>query len=190
MEYKDIIKGCQKGKASSQRELVRRFAGLYKSICLRYLPDGQSADDAVQEAFINVFNNIQKFRDEGSFEGWMKRVAVNTSLNYRKKHFKAQQQHLELISNEHERAQVPDAMQNLRAEELIHLIKRLPEQYYLVFSMYVIEGMSHQEIGDELNITSSTSRATLSRARTKLIALLNKEESLNNYYMNTQGHGL
>lgn len=190
MNTNDIIKGCQKGKASSQRELVKKFAGLYKSICLRYLPDGQSADDAVQEAFVNVFNNIKSFRNDGSFEGWMRKIAVNTALAYRKKHFKIHQQHLELVKTDHERSQVPDAVMNLRTEEIIRIIKKLPEQYYLVFNMYVIEGMTHKEIAQKMGFAVSTSRAILSRARAKLIDLLNKEDQLTTTYINTTSHGL
>lgn len=190
MAYTELIKGCQKGKTSSQRELVRKFAGIYKAICLRYLPDAQAADDAVQESFINVFNNIQKYRGDGSFEGWMKRIAVNTSLNYRKKHFKSATQYVEIVKDDHDVQEVPDAYAHMRAEELLVLIRKLPDQYYMVFNMYVIDGMNHNEIAERLNITSSTSRATLSRARVKLIDILKKEELYTTPYINQMNHGV
>lgn len=174
MKYNKVIEGCIRGEASYQRELVRGFAPTFKAIGLRYLPDEPSASDAVQEAFINVFRYIHTYKHEGSFEGWMRRIAVNASLNYRKKHFK-QRPFEELDHHEKSSFTLPEAVMKLDHEELLKLIKQLPDQYYLVFSMNVIEGFSHKEIAETLGITDSTSRATLTRARKKLKNLLGLE---------------
>lgn len=190
MKYKSIIEGCKKGKAASQRSLVGSFAPIFKNICLRYLPDDPSAQDAVQEAFINVFKNIHAFRNEGSFEGWMKRIAVRTALGYRKKYFKVEHIAQELSVEVHDHAQVPDVYSKLGSEALEKILQQLPEHHYIVFNMYVVEGFDHNEIAEILDIAPSTSRSTLTRARKKLIDLLKGDSDFNESFPKKMRHEL
>lgn len=174
MEYKEIIEGCQKGKVTSQTELVRVFAPRLMAICIRYTKDRSLAEDALQETFINVFKYINSYQFKGSFEGWLKRIAVNCSITFQKKirpiHF-ADETVMENISE----AQVPEVYGTLGRDELLKLIDKLPKSYHVVFNLNIIEGYNHAEIGEMLNITASTSRATLSRARAKLIEIMQAE---------------
>lgn len=176
MNYDKVIAGCIQGKASYQRKLVSGFAPIFKAIALRYLPDEPSANDAVQEAFVNVFRYIKNYQGKGSFEGWMRRIAVNAALNYRKKHFK-QKGFVEVEVLDKTMITHPDVYHTLNHNELLEFIKQLPEQYYLVFTMHIIEGFSHNEIATSLDISESASRANLSRARQKLRNLLSKKEN-------------
>lgn len=135
-------------------------------ICLRYAHDYPTAEDLLQEGFIKVFNKLDKFRFEGSFEGWMKRIFVNTAIeHYRKpsahKFFVAIENAYDLnVSN-----LAPD---NLRSNDLLRLIQKLPDGYRTVFNLYAIEGYNHREIGQKLGISEGTSKSQLARARATL----------------------
>ena len=174
LEYIDIIEGCKEGRASAQSTLVRTFAPRLMAICLRYTKDRNLAQDALQETFVNVFKYIHSYKGNGSFEGWLKRIAVNCSITFQKKirpiHF-ADEMEMDRVSQ----AQIPDIYSTLGKEDILKLLDRLPKSYNMVFNLSVIEGYNHQEIGDILNISASTSRATLSRARAKLIEIMQEE---------------
>ena len=147
------------------------------AICRRYTKDPASAQDALQETFINVFKYINTYSGKGSFEGWMKRIAVNCSLAFAKKvhpvYFvdESPQQDFEM-------SEVPDVYSKLGKEEIMKLLKRLPESLYIVFNMVIIEGYNHREVGEMLGITEGSSRGSLSRARAKLIEILQSENSI------------
>lgn len=168
MEYSDIIAGCKNGEAASQAKLVRTFAPRLMAICMRYTNDRSHAEDALQETFVNVFKYIKSYKGTGSFEGWLKRIAVNCSITFQKKirpiHF-ADEMEMERVSQ----AQIPDVYSTLGKQDIMELIHQLPQSYKVVFTLNIIEGYNHNEIGEMLNISASTSRATLSRARAKLI---------------------
>ncbi|MBT8450035.1 MAG: sigma-70 family RNA polymerase sigma factor [Gammaproteobacteria bacterium] len=175
MKYKEIIEGCKRGDKELQARLVQVFAPTLMSICLRYANGDRSvAKDALQETFINVFKYMNSYKGKGSFEGWLKRIAVNCSISFHKKvrpiHF-ADQSELDGTNN----AVIPDIYSRLAKEDILALIQELPQSFRLVFQLNVIEGYNHREIGEMLDITPSTSRATLSRARAKLIELLQQQ---------------
>lgn len=176
MKLEDIIEGCKAGKNKSQESLVHQFAPSLLAICQRYCRERSLAHDALQETFINVFKYIGTYNSSGSFEGWLKRIAVNASIQILKKYkpydFKEDQQFDQFVD-----AQVPDINSTLNTREILALIDRLPKSLAMVFNLYVVEGYSHKEIGDILNITSSTSRSHLTKARVKMIDLL-KEENI------------
>lgn len=180
MEYLDIIEGCKQGNASAQSRLVKTFAPRLMAICIRYTKDRNHAQDALQETFVNVFKYINSYKGNGSFEGWLKRIAVNCSITFQKKirpiHF-ADEMEMDRVSQ----AQIPDIYSTLGKEDILKLLDRLPKSYHVVFNLNVIEGYNHQEIGDILNITASTSRATLSRARAKLIEIMQEEGQVRNH---------
>jgi len=159
-----MIQDCLKGDRRAQKELFDKFAPLMMSICLRYVGDRSTAEDLLQEGFIVLFQKLDTYKGEGSFEGWVRRIFVTTSLMYlRKKDALKMSDDLEnargLASD------IPTQMENIGYKELMKLITQLPPGFRTVFNMYVIEGYSHKEIAEELGITETTSRTQLSRAR-------------------------
>lgn len=164
-EY-DLIKGCIRQDNSCQRMLFERYAGKMMSVCMRYANDAMEAEDMMQDAFIKVFQYIGQFKSEGSFEGWIRRIVVNTAirqLEKKKMHFKDIDEH---GSNAPQLD--PNAYTHLGEEDLLKLINQLPDGYRMVFNLNVIEGYSHEEIGDMLHIQPGTSRSQLVKARKML----------------------
>jgi RNA polymerase sigma factor (sigma-70 family) len=159
----DLIKGCLSGDSRMQEELYNRFASKMYAVCLRYSSNSEDAQDLLQEGFIKIFKNLDKFRAEGSFEGWIRRVFVNTSIeHYRRK--------VNLIStSEREDNMVVDsswnALDKLGEKDIIALVQELSPGYRTVFNMYAIEGYSHKEIGHLLGISEGTSKSQLARAK-------------------------
>ncbi len=162
----DLIRGSLAGDARMQESLYRKFAGKMYAVCLRYAGNSDDAQDLLQEGFIKVFRNLDKFRHEGSFEGWMRRVFVNTSIeHYRRK------VHLNPIG-ETEENRIEDvsvsALDQLAEKDIVQLVQELSPGYRTVFNLYVIEGYSHKEIGDMLQISEGTSKSQLARAKSIL----------------------
>ncbi|MBK8701271.1 MAG: RNA polymerase sigma factor [Saprospiraceae bacterium] len=176
MELEEIIAGCKKGNEKCQNNLVAMFATRLMALCMRYTHDKELAKDALQETFINAFKYIQSYSGKGSFEGWLRRIAVNSSLKTIKTMY---QVHLveEAAIDSNAFAEIPDVYSSMGKEEIIRLLKRLPHSQYLIFNLIVIEGYNHGEISQMLDITESTSRATLCKARNKLVEILKEENS-------------
>jgi RNA polymerase sigma factor (sigma-70 family) len=158
----ELIHGCKRKDARAQGELYNRYSGILFSICLRYSPNKVEAEDNLQDAFITIFNKAEQFKEKGSFEGWIKRITVNTVLQkYRK-------QKVFAIKDE---AKIEDAANEeviddgLPLDYLLRIIQELPDRYRLVFTMYVMDGYSHKEIGNLLGISDGTSKSNLARAR-------------------------
>lgn len=163
MNEKKLIQACIKEKSSAQKRLYDLYAPKMYYVCLRYARHELEAQDMLQDGFIKVFDNLASFKSNGSFEGWIRRIMVNTSLNYcRKSSFKQEQ-----IGIEDYQDKVVDskAVSNLSEQELLKVIQQLPDGYRMVFNLYVIEGYSHKEIGELLDITESTSRSQLAKSR-------------------------
>lgn len=139
------------------------FAPKMFGVCLRYAKDNTEAEDNLQEGFVKVFSNIKNFRHEGSFEGWMRRIMVNVSLEkFRKHHVMHPVEDISVYADQ----QVSDEiLADITARELIGLIQQLPPRYRMVFNLYVMEGLNHQEISKEMNISEGTSKSNLARAR-------------------------
>lgn len=158
-----LIHGCINNNAQCQQQLFERFAGKMLTVCLRYATDRMEAEDILQDAFIKVYRNISQFKFEGSFEGWIRRIVVNTALKYcQKKKMKFDE-----VKPESTNAGglEPSAYNHLSETELMKLIHQLPDGYKLVFNLHIIEGYSHEEIAEMLNIKDSTSRSQLVKAR-------------------------
>lgn len=159
-----LVKNCLAGKADSQELLYRRYASRMYGVCLRYAKNKMEAEDILQEGFIKVFQNLKNFRCEGSLEGWVRRIMVNTAINYYKSNLKYLQT-LDIDDCSHHESIAVDAVDNLSMKTLLNLIQKLPEGYRMVFNMYVIEGFSHREIAETLGVSENTSKSQLSRAR-------------------------
>lgn len=160
----NIIEGCLKAKASSQKELVYRYSGILYTVCLRYMRDKMAAQDILQDSFIKIFKNIEKFDAErGSFEAWIRKITVNTAikeLNKRKVDTSSLSYDMMDV-----RSEDPYILNKFKAEDLLQLVRELPDMYRKVFNLYAIEGYSHKEIAGKLEIEEATSRSNLSRAK-------------------------
>lgn len=145
------------------------------SVCRRYARDPSSAKDILQESMIKIFKNIHKYKPSGSFVGWMRRICVNTALqSFDKACFKNEILGLDDLTEQP--FSIPVVYSHLGEEELLEVISNLPEGFKQVFNLYVIEGLSHREVGQALGITESTSRSQLTRARNYLRQQLQKRE--------------
>lgn len=171
-----LVKACQQGDAKAQRRVYEKYAPKMLGICFRYVHDDFEAEEIMIEGFVRVFDKIESFKLEGSFEGWIRRIMVNESLMYLRSNKKYQFGiSYDQILYEPE----PEQFRNdLETQDLWKLIEKLPIGYKTVFNLYAIEGYSHAEIAKQLGITESTSKSQLSRARVVLQHELMKVESL------------
>ncbi|HLS29910.1 MAG TPA: sigma-70 family RNA polymerase sigma factor [Flavobacteriaceae bacterium] len=172
---KKIIKGCKKGDLKAQEELYRLFAPKLFGVSLKYSRNYHEAEDNLQEAFLVIFEKIHQYKNKGSFEGWLKRITMNTALQtYRK------QSVFRIVDEE----SIKEAQEvTLREEEvsldfLLKIIQELPDRYRMVFNLYVLDGYSHKEIADFLNISEGTSKSNLARARQNLKRKLEESQTL------------
>jgi RNA polymerase sigma factor (sigma-70 family) len=171
MTEQDLINYCSQNNAAAQRELYNRFSGLLFGICYRYAYRREDAEDMMQEGFIKIFNHINSFESKGNFEGWMKRVMVHTCINYLKKNKKF----ADIISLEsayHLEYKEESIASRLLGKQVMECLMQMPIGYRTVINLYAIEGYSHKEIGDMLEITESTSRSQYIRGKAVLEAIL------------------
>lgn len=169
---KELIEECLRGEKAAQKALYDKYAGKMFALCMRYARHKLEAEDIMQEGFIKVFNNLHTFRAEGSLEGWIRKIMVHSAIkNYHRSSFQKESIGLE---NYPEDSMVPQAYGDLNREELLNLIKDLPEGYRVVFNMYAIEGFKHKEIARMLDIGESTSRSQLVKARKLLQSMIEK----------------
>jgi len=158
-----IIEGCKKGKSRYQEELYRMLAPKMYGLCLKYANDKDDAKDIMQDGFIKVFQKIDQFGSKGSFEGWVRRIMINTALEkYRSQVTMYSLDEKMPLSDEGVNSTIFDEMS---AEDLLALIHELTPKYRMVFNLYAIEGFNHKEIGEMLGISEGTSKSNLSRAR-------------------------
>ncbi|MBO7523372.1 MAG: sigma-70 family RNA polymerase sigma factor [Bacteroidales bacterium] len=151
------------------------------ALCLRYSNDREEASDVLQEGFVRIFNRLRDYKKEGSFEGWMRKIMVNTALEkYRENHFLYNVDSIDDINETDLETAEVDADNELEANDLIGMIKSLPPQYKMVFNLYAIEGYSHKEIGQMLGITVGTSKSNLSRARAILQRMVRMSTNVSN----------
>ncbi len=165
----EIIKGCIKDDALCQKSLFNRYASPLLGVCLRYARNKEDAEDILQDSFIKIFKKIDQFKFEGSFEGWMRRIVVNTAL----KKYTVSRYLKEFSVDEVRDPTVPDgnaipAFNHLTEKDLLALIHNLPDGYRIIFNLYVIEGFQHDEIANMLGIQPGTSRSQLVKARQML----------------------
>jgi RNA polymerase sigma factor (sigma-70 family) len=173
----DIINGCKEGDRRMQEEMYRRFSPRMYAVCLRYAGNAEEAEDILQEGFIKIFKKLDSFRGDGSFEGWVRRVFVNTAIE----HFR-RKRYLQPVTEKEENTiegKSLSALDGLAEKDILALIKELSPGYRTVFNMYVVEGYTHKEIGDMLGISEGTSKSQLSRAKVILQDMVRK-------YLDTQ----
>ena len=180
-ELSQLIKDCAAGQIRAQGRLYQLFAPRMFGVCLRYSRDATEAEDNLQDGFLKIFEKIGTFRHEGSFEGWIRRIMVNVSLEkYRKQNLLHPVEDVAAL-------EMPDLkdeiVSGISAKELLKLIQELPPRYKMVFNLHVFEGMNHKEIAEEMRITVGTSKSNLARARMLLQKKVIKyfEQTENNY---------
>jgi RNA polymerase sigma-70 factor (ECF subfamily) len=173
MDYNKLVKDCLKAKPEAQRQLYEHFAEAMLGICYRYTKSIKDAEDVLQEGFVKVFLSLKQYRCEGELGAWIRRIMVNTALNFlkRNRNYRDQmffpQEYLHPVVSD-------DPAIKLQAKDLAGLIRQLPPGYQTIFNLHAIEGYSHVEIGELLGITDGTSRSQYARARALLISWLQK----------------
>ncbi|MGZ3974599.1 MAG: RNA polymerase sigma factor, partial [Flavisolibacter sp.] len=159
----DLLEGCRRGDRKMQQELYDRFSPKMYGVCLRYAGNTEEAEDILQEGFIKIFNKINSYRGDGSFEGWIRRIFVNTAIeHFRKKTY------LQPITETEENTvegKYLSVLDSLAEKDIVRLIQQLSPGYRTVFNMYVVEGYTHKQIADMLGISEGTSKSQLSRAK-------------------------
>lgn len=179
-----LINGCRKQNRMAQQQLYAAYSNKMYSLCYRYVKNSMEAEDVMVGAFTKVFDKIDQFKGEGSFEGWIRRIVVNEALTWlRKNRSMYLETNLEQADYELDYGKVSD---HLEAEDLLRMIQQLPTGYQIVFNLYAIDGYSHKEIAEQLSISENTSKSQLSRARVYLQKLLAQQEG--NSYENRQSH--
>ena len=174
---KQLIKKAAKGNREAQRRLYELYAPKMLSVCRRYLNDLMQAEEAMCNGFLKAFNGLDRFRDEGSFEGWLRRIMVNESISYLRK---AQKMKFTDYENQGDDPAYSPQDSELEVEHIQLLIDQLPEGYRAVFVMYAVEGYKHQEIAQMLDIAESTSKSQLFKAR-KMLQQKLKESNTYHY---------
>jgi len=175
-ELEPILEQCRKNDKQAQFQLYSLLAPVLLGICLRYLQNRDEAEDAMQDTFVKIFTNLKSFKNEGSFEGWAKRIAVNTSLTALKKRNRIYfERNLEIVETIEFDA---EEQERLTLKEILSCMSALSEGYRTIINLALIEEFPHKEIAEKLNITESTSRSQLARARQALIKLLKERTQM------------
>lgn len=162
MSLERLIKNCIKQDAQAQSQLYKQYANKLFSLCLKYSKNYAEAEDNLHDAFITVFSKIDQYNNKGSFEGWLKRIAINTSLQ----RYRDSTGVFDIVNEERiEDVSVDINDGDVSIDFLLQIIQELPDRYRLIFNMYVLDGYSHVEISELINISTGTSKSNLARAR-------------------------
>jgi RNA polymerase sigma factor (sigma-70 family) len=161
-----------RGDRRMQEELYRRFSPRMYAVCLRYAGNAEEAEDILQEGFVKVFKKLDSFRREGSFEGWVRRIFVNTAIE----HFRRKRYLMPVTEKEENtiEGKYTSVLDELAEKDILALVQELSPGYRTVFNMYVVEGYTHKEIADMLGISEGTSKSQLSRAKVILQDMVRK----------------
>lgn len=158
----ELIKECLNNNQIYQKKLYDKFSPKMYGICLRYCKNTAEAKDVLQDTFIKVFNSLKSFKFDGLLEAWVRRITVNTAIN----HYNSKKTLNELDIEQIENSNITNPNESI--EDYLNIIQKLPRSFRMVVNLYIIEGYNHREIGEMLNISESTSKSQLSRARIKL----------------------
>lgn len=166
-DLQHLVRQCKEGVREAQWALYQRYAEEFYAICLRYAGSAFDAEDFLQEAFVKIFNKLDDYRQQGSFEGWMRRIVVNTAITeLRKRHPMVDLE--EGMKAGEEPFNTESILDKMAADELLELIQAMPTGYRTVFNLYALEGYSHQEIAEMCRISPGTSKSQFARARQHL----------------------
>ena len=177
MTEEAILQGCLKNVATAQRELYNRYSPKMLAVCYRFAHNREDAEDMLQEGFIKVFSQIHTFQSKGAFEGWIRRIIVHTCINNLKKN-KRFNESLDIVHAHGVQVREESVPSIVQAKQIVECIRILPIGYRTVLNLYAIEGYSHKEIADMLDIEESTSRSQYTRAKQMLEDILIKKKIL------------
>ncbi|MGG6231225.1 RNA polymerase sigma factor [Tenacibaculum sp. SDUM215027] len=175
-EEASLIKQAKKQSREAQQLIFEQYSPKMLGVCRQYVKDLHHAEDLMLQGFFKVFTNIERFKGEGSFEGWIRRIMVNTCISYLRKKNPIQVSGEDFVFNE----VATESLENTSVEDIQKLIDELPEGYKLVFNLYAIEGYKHSEIAEKLQISESTSKSQLFKARKCLQASYEKINQVRN----------
>jgi RNA polymerase sigma factor (sigma-70 family) len=173
--HQDVIDNCKKGNRKAQFQLYKLYYRDMYNLSLRIINDTQEAEDIMQESFLSAFENIGSYSGQVSFGAWLRRIVINNSLDAikkRKKDFLNLEEDKNPVPAEDEQDNEDQEVIQLQVEKIHRCIKLLPDGYRIILSLYLLEGYDHEEIGEILNISASTSRSQYTRAKSKLHTLL------------------
>jgi RNA polymerase sigma factor (sigma-70 family) len=171
---REIIEGCARHERKAQRLLYQKYSGKLMGLCLRYAANRAEAEDILQESFIKIYFAIRNFSGSGSFEGWLKKITVNTAITHYHANLKFRH-YVEIDEYVGSETESISFVENLfTAEELMNVLNELPGGYRIVFNLYAVEGYMHKEIADMLGIDTGTSKSQYSRARALIREKLEK----------------
>jgi RNA polymerase sigma factor (sigma-70 family) len=177
MSDEELVLGCVRKEPQAQERLFKTFSGRMLGLCSRYTDSIEEAEDIMQDAFVKIFQKIDTFRGNGSLEGWMKRIMVNTALDAFRKN-KNFRHSIDIDTIEYTSETHQHVLESIGAKDLMKLMKTMPKGFRTVFNLYAIEGYAHKEIAEMLEITESTSKSQYSRARVYLQKLLQTEKAI------------
>ena len=180
MSLEQLIENCIKQDAKAQSQLYKQYASKLFSVCLKYSNNYAEAEDNLHDAFITVFNKIDQYKNKGSFEGWLKRIAINTALQRYRENVGV----FDIVNEGNIKDVSVDINDDVSLEFLLKIIQELPDRYRLIFNLYVLDGYSHVEISELINISVGTSKSNLARARLIL------KDKIENYKANSNSQSL
>ncbi|MES2455154.1 MAG: RNA polymerase sigma factor [Bacteroidota bacterium] len=173
----ELMEGCKAGNRKLQEALYKQTAAKMMAICMRYAKDRMEAEDVLQMGYVKVFQKVKEYRGDGSFEGWMRRIMVNTAIESYRRNLKSM--NIVPIEDAYDQPSTGFDFSRLGMQDLMKVIQKLADGYRMVFNMYIIEGYSHKEIAETLGISEGASKSQLSRARAILKEEIIKMEGIN-----------
>lgn len=179
MELDELIKLCKQNNRQAQSELFLRYKDVLFTLCLKYCKNLSEAEDHLQDSFIKIFQNVNRYGNRGSFEGWMKRIVINSAIDRYKKDLYTVAVDEEKVSDQD--TQIDPQSMSLSLQTLLELVQELPSRYRLIFNLYELDGYSHKEIAAKLGISTGTSKSNLHRAKLILkekVLALSQDQSL------------
>ncbi|MHA4896747.1 RNA polymerase sigma factor [Pedobacter sp. PWIIR3] len=172
----DLLEGCKAGNRKMQEALYAHTSSKMMAVCMRYAKDRMEAEDVLQMGYVKVFQKVKEYRGDGAFEGWIRRIMVNTAIESYRKNLRSM--NVVPVEDAYEQPSTGFDFSRLGMQDLMKLIQNLADGYRMVFNMYAIEGYSHKEIADTLGISEGASKSQLSRARAILKEQVTKMESI------------
>lgn len=178
-EEQELIDGCVAGNHRAQEALYKKYASKMFGVCLRYSSSRMEAEDTLHEGFMTVFETLERFESRGSFEGWVRRIMINTALKKYKRERVYQLMDFNAdVSDESASESDFSPLQKMQTDDLVKMIQKLAPGYRNIFNLYAIEGYNHREIGEVLGISEGTSKSQMARARALLQAMIEKQNSV------------
>lgn len=177
MNQLDLIYQCKNNNRNAQGELYQLYKDILFGLCLKYCKNTKDAEDVLQDSFVKIFQNMHKFNAKGSFEGWLKRITINTAID---KYHQTKVKHLPIIEEITEDVFLEESTNEFSLDYLLECIQELPNRYRLVFNLYELDNYSHKEIADLLKISVGTSKSNLHRAK-KILQEKLSQNKIKNY---------